>query len=236
MSSDSAVPIYTLRDVLALVDGLIVRERCEKTEGAKMQIDETKATILGLALGATFTAAMEMVEAVAVVVFAAGKGSDASNGASDGASAADVSLAAESFLNFAHSSLNFAPTSLDLAPSSLNFAPTSLNLAPSSLDLPSSSPKFANPSLAPAPAARGVPALTVADLHCRHVVDLNVWYCTCGLACGLASGLASATSGLALRPCPHLVAAAIAVRNRLVSAHHTTWPALPWGPLPGAVG
>lgn len=208
MSSDSAVPIYTLRDVLALVDGLIVRERCEKTEGAKMQIDETKATILGLALGATFTAAMEMVEAVAVVVFAAGKGSD-------GASAADVSLAAESFLNFAHSSLNFAPTSLDLAPSS---------------------PKFANPSLAPAPAARGVPALTVADLHCRHVVDLNVWYCTCGLACGLASGLASATSGLALRPCPHLVAAAIAVRNRLVSAHHTTWPALPWGPLPVAVG
>lgn len=208
MSSDSAVPIYTLRDVLALVDGLIVRERCEKTEGAKMQIDETKATILGLALGATFTAAMEMVEAVAVVVFAAGKGSDASNGASDGASAADVSLAAESFLNFAHSSLNFAP----------------------------SSPKFANPSLAPAPAARGVPALTVADDHCRHVVDLNVWYCTCGLACGLASGLVSATSGLALRPCPHLVAAAIAVRNSLVSAHHTTWPALPWGPLPGAVG
>lgn len=208
MSNDSAVPNYTLRDVLALVDGLIVRERCEKTEGAKMQIDETKATILGLALGATFTAAMEMVEAVAVVVFAAGKGSDASNGASDGASAADVSLAAESFLNFAHSSLNFAPTS----------------------------PKFANPSLAPAPAARGVPALTVADHHCRHVVDLNVWYCTCGLACGLASGLASATSGLALRPCPHLVAAAIAVRNRLVSAHHTTWPALPWGPLPVAVG
>lgn len=187
-----------------------------------MQIDETKATILGLALGATFTAAMEMVEAVAVVVFATGQGSDASNGASDGASAADVSLAAESFLNFAHSSLNFAPTSL--------------NLAPSSLDLPSSSPKFANPSLAPAPAALGVPALTVADHHCRHVVDLNVWYCTCGLACGLASGLASATSGLALRPCPHLVAAAIAVRNRLVSAHHTTWPALPWGPLPVAVG
>ena len=160
----------------------------------EIRINETNATILGLALGSTFTTAMEMVgnQAVAVVLFATGEE--------------------------ATTSLTAASLTATLAAKSAN----SSSLAPAN---------SANLSLASAflahetdtnnryPICSGVPALTVNDKHCTHVVDLTAWYCTCSHS----------------QICAHLVAAAIAVRNRLVSARHRTCPSLPLGPITGAL-
>lgn len=229
---------FTLRDVLSLVDGLIVREQCERDgcEGEKnesetneeeseeneekeneekenkekevddtrygtksngeIRINETNATILGLALGSTFTTAMEMVgnQAVAVVLFATGEEVTTSLTA---ASLTAASLAAKS------------ANSSSLAPAN------SANLSLASAAFLAHETDTNNRYIC----FSGVPALTVSDKHCTHVVDLTAWYCTCSHS----------------QICAHLVAAAIAVRNRLVSARHRTCPSLPLGPITGAL-
>lgn len=225
---------YTLRDVLSLVDGLIVREECEdggsEKENEKNEESETNK--------------------------ANGNGSDIENEERENEVKEDEtenegdrgygtkSLNGEIRINETNATIlglalgSTFTTAMELvgnqAVAVVLFATGEITATANSATLTAkSSANSANLSLTAAaylahletdytnnryPICVGVPALTVNYKHCTHVVDLTAWYCTCYTPY-----------------CAHLVAAAIAVRNRLVSARHRTCPSLPLGPITGAL-